>query len=91
MNLGHSVNLGVGMFLGFIVIQQLNINPILGAPFSFIFTGIFNVAVYLLFFHKMKNKNYTEVLIALFGLVFLFPLEKHLNGFSFLGLFVVPF
>ena len=45
MNLGHTVNLGVGMMLGFIVIQQTNIAPVLGAPFSFILTGDSSVIV----------------------------------------------
>ena len=72
MNLGHTVNLGAGMMMGFIVIQQLQITPILGAPFAFILTGILNAAVYRLFFQRMKNRGYSEALIALFGVVFMF-------------------
>ena len=72
MNLGHTVNLGVGMMLGFIVIQQTNITPILGAPFSFILTGGFNAVIYLLFYRRMETKKYSEALIALFGLVSVF-------------------
>ena len=72
MNLGHTVNLGVGMMLGFIVIQQLEITPILGAPFAFILTGAFNAGIYLLFFSRMKKRDYSEALIALFGLVLMF-------------------
>ncbi|RLG96449.1 hypothetical protein DRO27_02270 [Candidatus Bathyarchaeota archaeon] len=69
MNLGHVVNLGVGMMLGFLVIQQTNITPILGVPFSFIFMGGLNALVYLLFYRRMESKRYPEALIALFGLV----------------------
>ena len=57
MNLGHTVNLGVGMMLGFIVIQQTNIAPILGAPFAFLLTGGFNAVIYLLFYRRMKQKS----------------------------------
>jgi len=59
MNLGHTVNLGVGMMLGFIVI-------------SFILTGGFNAAIYLLFYRRMESKKYSEALIGLFGLVSVF-------------------
>ena len=69
MNLGYTVNLGVGMMLGFLVIQQTNITPILGAPFAFILTGGFNALVYLLFYRRMESKRYPEAMIALFGLV----------------------
>jgi len=69
MNLGHVVNLGVGMMLGFLVIQQTNITPILGVPFSFIFMGGLNALVYLLFYRRMESKRYPEALKALFGLV----------------------
>jgi branched-subunit amino acid ABC-type transport system permease component len=72
MNLGHTVNLGVGMMLGFIVIQQTNITPILGAPVSFLLTGGFNAAIYLLFYRRMESKKYSEALISLFGLVSVF-------------------
>ena len=72
MNLGHNVNLGVGMMLGFIVIQQTGITPLLGAPFAFILTGGFNVVIYLLFYRRMETRKYSEALIALFGLVSVF-------------------
>jgi hypothetical protein len=60
MNLGHVVNLGVGMMFGFMVIQQTNIPPLLGVPFSFILTGGFNALVYLLFYRRMESKRYPE-------------------------------
>ncbi|MFH1179651.1 MAG: branched-chain amino acid ABC transporter permease [Candidatus Bathyarchaeota archaeon] len=72
MNLGHTVNLGVGMMLGFIVIQCLGIPPIMGAPFAFIITGAFNAIIYLVFFRRMETRNYSETLIALFGLVLMY-------------------
>ena len=72
MNLGHTVNLGAGMMMGFIVIQQLKILPILGVPFAFILTGILNSGVYRLFYCRMEKRNYSEALIGLFGLAFLF-------------------
>jgi branched-subunit amino acid ABC-type transport system permease component len=72
MNLGHSVNLGVGMAIGFLTIQQLDLNPIFGVLPAFIFTGVFNALIYLIFYHRMEKKNYSEALISLFGLVFVF-------------------
>ena len=87
MNLGHTVNLGVGMMLGFIVIQQTNIAPILGVPFSFILTGGFNAAIYLLFYRKMESKKYSEALIALFGLVSVFLGRAILTVATFLVTF----
>jgi branched-subunit amino acid ABC-type transport system permease component len=72
MNLGHTVNIGAGMMLGFIVIQQLGLKPIIGAPFAFLLTGAFNVVVYRVFFRRMERLDYSETLISLFGLVFMF-------------------
>jgi len=83
MNLGHVVNLGVGMMLGFVVIQQTNITPILGVPFAFILTGGFNVLVYLLFYRRMESKQYPDAMIALFGLVSSFLGVSILNVTSF--------
>lgn len=84
MNLGYSVNLGIGMAFGFIVIQQLNIIPILGAPSSFILTGLFNVLVYTLFYRRMELRNYSEALIALFGLVSIYIAENGLTVVEYL-------
>ena len=72
MNLGHTVNIGVGMMLGFIVIQQLRIAPIMGTPFAFILTGAFNAGTYFVFFSRMKIRGYSEALIGLFGLTLMF-------------------
>jgi len=72
MNLGHSVNLGIGMAIGFLTIQQLDLNPIFGVLPAFIFTGAFNAIIYLLFYHRMEIKGYSEALISLFGLVSVF-------------------
>lgn len=72
MNLGHVVNIGVGMMLGFIVIQRLGIRPIMGTPFAFIVTGIFNAVVYRVFYRRMEKHRYSEALISLFGLVFMY-------------------
>ena len=87
MNLGHTVNLGVGMMLGFIVIQRTNITPILGAPFSFILTGGFNAAIYLLFYRRMESKKYSEAMMALFGLVSVFLGKAILTAATFLVTF----
>ncbi len=84
MNLGYTVNLGVGMAFGFIVIQQLNLIPVLGAPFSFILTGLFNVLVYTLFYRRMESRNYSEILIALFGLVSIYVAENVLTVAEYL-------
>ncbi|MCW4013372.1 MAG: branched-chain amino acid ABC transporter permease [Candidatus Bathyarchaeota archaeon] len=72
MNLGHVVNVGVGMMLGFIVVQQLGLRPIMGTPFAFLLTGIFNAVVYRVFYHRMEKRGYSEALISLFGLVFMY-------------------
>jgi branched-subunit amino acid ABC-type transport system permease component len=71
MNLGHTVNLGVGMATGFIVIQQLNTSPMFGVPLAFLLTGVFNVVMYRVFYQKMEQRNYSEVLTSLFGLAFM--------------------
>ncbi len=75
MNLGHSINLGVGMTVGFLTIQQLDLNPIFGLLPAFIITGAFNALIYLMFYHRMEKKNYSEALISLFGLVLVFLSE----------------
>lgn len=71
MNLGHTVNLGVGMATGFIVIQQLNTSPLFGVPLAFLLTGVFNAVMYREFYQKMEQRNYSEVLTSLFGLAFM--------------------
>ena len=76
MNLGYTVNLGVGMGIGFITTQLLNLTPILGAPSAFLFCGLFNAAVYLLFYRRMESIGYSEALVSLFGLVSLFLAEQ---------------
>ncbi len=84
MNLGHTVNLGVGMAFGFIVIQQFNLTPILGAPISFILTGLFNLLVYSMFYRRMETRNYSEALIALFGIVSVYVAENVLTVAEYL-------
>ena len=79
MNLGYTVNLGVGMMFGFLVIQQLNITPILSASVSFIFTGLFNLIVYTLFYLRMERRGYSEILIALFGVASMYVAENVLT------------
>ncbi len=72
MNLGHVVNVGVGMMLGFFGIKLLGVKPIIGIPFAFLTTGVFNMIVYRVFFRRMERLGYSEALISLFGLVFMF-------------------
>ena len=84
MNIGHSVNIGVGMGFGFVVIQQLNIAPLLGSPFSFILTGLFNAFVYLLFYQWMENHGHSEALITLFGIVSMYIAENAFTVIEYL-------
>jgi len=84
MNIGHSVNLGIGMGLGFVVIQQLNIAPLLGSPFSFILTGLFNMVVYLLFYQWMEKQEHSEAMITLFGIVSMYIAEHAFTVLEYL-------
>jgi branched-chain amino acid transport system permease protein len=54
-NLGHTLNLGVGMFISFSLGQILNITPFITIPASLFVTGLYNLATYLVIFKRVKK------------------------------------
>jgi branched-subunit amino acid ABC-type transport system permease component len=54
-NLGHTLNLGVGMIITFSLCQRFNITPINAIPASLFFAGLYNLATYLIIFKRVKK------------------------------------
>jgi len=54
-NLGHTLNLGVGMIIAFGFSQISNTPPIVAIPVSLILTGTYSLTTYLLIFKRIKK------------------------------------
>lgn len=54
-NLGHTLNLGVGMIIAFVFSQISNTPPIVAIPVSLILTGTYSLTTYLLIFKRIKK------------------------------------
>jgi len=54
-NLGHTLNLGVGMIIAFSFSQMINTSPVVAIPASLILTGIYSLATYHLVFKRIKK------------------------------------
>ncbi len=54
-NLGHTLNLGVGMITAFLFIQITNTPLVAAIPVSLILTGTYSLATYLLIFKRIKK------------------------------------
>ncbi len=54
-NLGHTLNLGVGMIIAFAFSQMINTSPVVAIPASLILTGVYSLATYHLIFKRIKK------------------------------------
>jgi branched-subunit amino acid ABC-type transport system permease component len=54
-NLGHTLNLGVGMIFSFLFSQITNTSPVIAIPVSLILTGIYSLITYILVFKRIKK------------------------------------
>ena len=66
-NLGHTLNLGVGMITAFIFIQITNTPLIAAIPVSLILTGTYSLSTYLLIFKRIKKPELAS--LAGYGLL----------------------
>ena len=54
-NLGHTLNLGVGMIIAFVFSQVSNTPPVVAIPVSLILSGTYSLTTYLLIFKRIKK------------------------------------
>ena len=66
-NLGHTLNLGVGMIIAFVFSQISNTPPIVAIPVSLILTGSYSLTTYLLIFKRIKKPE--QASLAGYGLL----------------------
>ena len=66
-NLGHTLNLGVGMITAFLFIQITNTPLVAAIPVSLILTGTYSLTTYLLIFKRIKKPELAS--LAGFGLL----------------------
>ena len=60
-NLGHTLNLGVGMITAFIFLQITNTPLVAAIPVSLIITGTYSLATYLLIFKRIKKPEHASL------------------------------
>jgi len=60
-NLGHTLNLGIGMIIAFVFSQISNTPPIVAIPVSLILTGSYSLTTYLLIFKRIKKPEHASL------------------------------
>ena len=66
-NLGHTLNLGVGMIIAFVFSQISNTPPMVAIPVSLVLTGFYSLTTYLLIFKRIKKPELAS--LAGYGLL----------------------